>query len=91
MSMELFPIKARGTGYVIAFTAYCICNVGVRVSAMFQKCAVVTYQMQASIIAIYANINTSLPILISGAVLVLSGFIALLLPIEPRGNASIEK
>ncbi|KIM54182.1 hypothetical protein SCLCIDRAFT_392454 [Scleroderma citrinum Foug A] len=73
MSMELFPIKARGTGYVIAFTAYCICNVG------------------ASIIAIYANINTSLPILISGAVLVLSGFIALLLPIEPRGNASIEK
>jgi len=89
LSLELLPIKARGTGYTMVFTVNCTCNAMVRVSAMFQKCTVI-YQMQASIIALYANINTSLPMWVSGAVLVLAGFIALFLPIEPRGDASLE-
>lgn len=72
LSLELFPIKARGTGYTMVFTVNCTCNA------------------MASIIALYANINTSLPMWVSGAVLVLAGFIALCLPIEPRGDASLE-
>ena len=91
LSLELLPIKARGTGYAMVFIVNCICNAMVRVSVMFQKyTAVISIPMQASIIGLYANINTPLPLWFSGAVLVLAGFIALFLPIEPRGDASLE-
>ncbi|KIM64398.1 hypothetical protein SCLCIDRAFT_630031 [Scleroderma citrinum Foug A] len=59
LSLELLPIKARGTGYAMVFIVNCICNA------------------MASIIGLYANINTPLPLWFSGAVLVLAGFIAL--------------
>jgi hypothetical protein len=47
------------------------------------------YRRQAPIIALYADLTTSVPIFISGALFLLAGFIALLLPFEPRGKASL--
>ena len=41
------------------------------------------------IIALYANLATSIPIYISGAVFIAAGFIALLLPFEFCGKASL--
>ena len=45
--------------------------------------------MQAPIIALKADLSTPVPIYVSGALFVAFGFIALLLPFEPRGKASI--
>lgn len=44
---------------------------------------------KAPIIALYANLATSVPIYVSGALFLISGLIALLLPFEPRGKASL--
>ena len=44
---------------------------------------------QAPIIALYANITTSVPIWISGSIFIAAGLTALLLPFESRGNASL--
>ncbi|EIM84320.1 MFS general substrate transporter [Stereum hirsutum FP-91666 SS1] len=43
----------------------------------------------APIIALYANINTPVPVYIAGALIIAAGGMALLLPFEPRGRASI--
>ncbi|KAG1775527.1 MFS general substrate transporter [Suillus placidus] len=47
------------------------------------------FGVMAPIIALYANLKTSVPIWVSGAIFIVSGFIALLLPFEPRGHASL--
>jgi len=47
------------------------------------------FGIMAPIIALYANLTTSVPIWISGAIFIVTGFIALLLPFEPRGHASL--
>jgi len=47
------------------------------------------FGIMAPIIALYADLTTSVPIYISGALFLVSGFIALLLPFEPRGKASL--
>ncbi|EMD40259.1 major facilitator superfamily protein mfs3 [Gelatoporia subvermispora B] len=47
------------------------------------------FGVMAPIIAIYANLTTSVPIFIAGALFTVAGLIALLLPYEPRGKASI--
>jgi len=47
------------------------------------------FGVMAPIIALYADLTTSVPIYISGAIFLVSGFIALLLPFEPRGKASL--
>ncbi|QRV76924.1 major facilitator superfamily transporter [Ceratobasidium sp. AG-Ba] len=47
------------------------------------------FGIMAPIIALYANLSTSVPIYISGALFILGGLIALLLPFEPRGKASL--
>ncbi|KAH9851726.1 sugar transporter [Lenzites betulinus] len=47
------------------------------------------FGIMAPIIALKANLATSVPIWVSGALFLVSGFISLLLPIEPRGKASI--
>lgn len=44
---------------------------------------------QAPIIALYANLNTAAPVYIAGGLVIGSGGLALLLPYEPRGKASI--
>ncbi|THH06850.1 hypothetical protein EW145_g3805 [Phellinidium pouzarii] len=43
----------------------------------------------APIIALYADVGTSAPVYISGALIIVAGFLALLLPFEPRGKASL--
>ncbi|TBU23728.1 membrane transporter [Dichomitus squalens] len=47
------------------------------------------FGIMAPIIALYANLNTPVPIYVSGSLFVVSGFIALLLPFESRGKAAI--
>ncbi|KAA1474777.1 MFS general substrate transporter [Dentipellis sp. KUC8613] len=47
------------------------------------------FGIMAPIIALYASLTSSVPIYISGAIFIASGFIALLLPFEPRGKASL--
>ena len=44
---------------------------------------------RAPIIALYADLTTSVPIYVSGAIFIAAGFIALLIPFEPRGRASL--
>ncbi|KZP05085.1 MFS general substrate transporter [Athelia psychrophila] len=43
----------------------------------------------APIIALYANLATAAPVYVSGALLIFSGVLTLLLPYEPQGKASI--
>ncbi|KAF9805967.1 hypothetical protein IEO21_08879 [Rhodonia placenta] len=43
----------------------------------------------APVIALYANLNTAVPVYVSGALIIGSGVLALLLPYEPRGKTSI--
>ncbi|KIM38486.1 hypothetical protein M413DRAFT_30036 [Hebeloma cylindrosporum] len=47
------------------------------------------FGVMAPIIALYADLTTSVPIFIAGAIFLTAGFIALLLPYEPRGRASL--
>ena len=47
------------------------------------------FGIMAPITALYANLTTSVPIYISGALFIISGLIALLLPFEPRGKAPL--
>ena len=47
------------------------------------------FGITAPIIALYANLETSAPIYVSASLFVVSGFIALLLPYDPRGKASL--
>ncbi|KAJ3719618.1 MFS general substrate transporter [Lentinula guzmanii] len=47
------------------------------------------FSVIAPIIALYANLETATPVYISGALIIFAGFMALLLPYEPRGKASI--
>lgn len=47
------------------------------------------FGVMAPIIALYADLTTSVPIFVSGALFVLAGVLALLLPYEPRGKASL--
>jgi MFS family permease len=47
------------------------------------------FGIMSPIIALYANLATSVPIYISGALFIVSGLIALLLPFDPIGKASL--
>jgi len=43
----------------------------------------------APIIALYANLSTAVPVYISGGLIFMAGGLALLIPYEPRGKASM--
>ncbi|KIP06743.1 hypothetical protein PHLGIDRAFT_24417 [Phlebiopsis gigantea 11061_1 CR5-6] len=43
----------------------------------------------APVIALYANLETAVPVYVSGALIIAAGFLAMLLPYEPRGKASL--
>ncbi|KAF5377853.1 hypothetical protein D9615_006829 [Tricholomella constricta] len=47
------------------------------------------FGIMAPIIALYADLTSSVPIFIAGAIFVVAGVIALLLPFESRGRASL--
>jgi hypothetical protein len=96
-SPEVFPAKDRGTGNGLTATAARLFGVMVRPSGKgLNLCSVAklrnppffTY-VQAPVIALYANLNTAVPVYVAGALLFCAGSLALLLPFEPRGKASI--
>jgi MFS family permease len=47
------------------------------------------FGITAPIIALYTNLATAAPIYVSASLFIVSSFIALLLPFEPRGKASL--
>jgi hypothetical protein len=47
------------------------------------------YPVQSPIVALYADLSTPVPIYIAGALFLVSGLIAFLLPFESRGRASL--
>ncbi|KAJ7467454.1 hypothetical protein FB451DRAFT_1369198 [Mycena latifolia] len=47
------------------------------------------FGVMAPVVALYANIRTSVPIYIAGILFIVSGFIVLLLPFESRGRAAL--
>lgn len=89
-SPEIFPAKDRGTGN--SLTAMASRIFGVIVSVPFSPSTVHrtdSWILQAPIIALYANLSTAVPVYIAGALIISAGLLALLLPYEPRGKASI--
>lgn len=96
VSPELFPTRDRGTGNAIVSSANRI--FGIMVSGMVDQGLLwgwyVTWKLtsrlvQSPIIALYANLNTSVPIWVAGVIFLAAGLIALLLPFEPRGKAAL--
>ncbi|KAK0216531.1 membrane transporter [Armillaria nabsnona] len=51
--------------------------------------ATAIFGVLAPVIALYADLSTSVPVYISGTLFIFSGFLALFLPYEPKGRASI--
>jgi sugar phosphate permease len=47
------------------------------------------FGVMSPIVALYANLATSVPIYISASLFIVSGLIALFLPFDPRGRASL--
>jgi len=43
----------------------------------------------APVVALYANLETAVPVYISGALIMVAGVLAVFLPYEPRGKVSI--
>ena len=95
ISPEIFPAKDRGTGNALVAASNRVFGVMVSPSfprpsgCMRERGAHMGLCTQAPIIALYADLSTPIPIYVSGALFVVSGFIALLLPFEPRGKASL--
>lgn len=99
ISPELFPAKDRGTGNGLTATATRVFGIIVspeRPHAYFARGmrnspvpVLPLLLSQAPVIALYANLETAVPVYVSGGLIIGSGAIALLLPYEPRGKASI--
>jgi hypothetical protein len=81
---ELFPAKCRGTGSALTVTANRICGVMVRAPSSSYNFS--NSFLQAPVIALYANLTTSTPIYISGALFLIAGSLVLLLPYESRDS-----
>ena len=47
------------------------------------------FGIMAPIVAIYANLETAVPVYVSGALFIAAGLLTLILPFEPRGKASL--
>ena len=47
------------------------------------------FGIMAPIVAIYANLNTPVPVYVSGALFIVAGLLVMLLPFEPKGRASL--
>ena len=91
---ELFPTRDRGTGNALTATANRVFGVIVRLHFCVRSRGGIEichgfFGSQAPIIALYTNLTTAVPIFIAGAILLAAGFIALLLPYESRGKASL--
>ena len=80
---EIFPTKDRGTGNGLAATANRIFGVMAPIIASIPR-VFCTW-----LIVVYADLTTSVPIYISGALFIVAGCLMLLLPYEPRGKTSL--
>jgi MFS family permease len=80
---EIFPTKDRGTGNGLAATANRIFGV------MAPIIASIPAVFWTWLIVVYADLTTSVPIYISGALFIVAGCLILLLPYEPRGKTSL--
>lgn len=98
VSPEVFPAKDRGTGNGLTATSTRLFGVMVRRPSEkgLNLCSVAKRltppffsYVQAPIIAIYANLDTAVPVYVAGALVFCAGGLALLLPFEPQGKASI--
>lgn len=89
ISPELFPAKDRGTGNGLTATATRVFGILVRPPSHCSSATYVSRSPQAPVIALYANLNTAAPVYVSGALIFGAGALALLLPYEPRGKASL--
>ncbi len=93
ISPEVFPAKDRGTGNGLTATATRVFGIIVCTphspEPSFCSASVYSFDPQAPVIALYANLQTAVPVYISGALIIGSGALALLLPYEPQGKASI--
>ena len=90
ISPELFPAKDRGTGNGLTATATRVFGIIVCCTVYLASYTVANvWPTQAPVIALYANLETAVPVYVSGALIIGSGVLALLLPYEPRGKASI--
>jgi hypothetical protein len=91
-SSEVFPGKHRGTGNGLTATAARVFSVLARSLLPETNCSpglTALSSVQAPIIALYADLKTAVPVYIAGALLIGAGGLALLLPFEPQGKASI--
>lgn len=86
---EIFPAKDRGTGNGLTAIATRVFSVLVCAFVYHSRTCELMYALQAPIIALAANLDTSVPVYISGALIIVAGFVALLLPFEPRGKSSL--
>jgi hypothetical protein len=94
ISPEIFPAKDRGTGNALTATATRV--FGVLVGALVASRCIFKFKShitlsytQAPIIALYADLSTAVPVYISGGLIFLASGLALLIPFEPRGKASL--
>lgn len=88
ISPEIFPAKDRGTGNGLTATAARLFAILARNSPsnLTIPCS---HFSKSPIIALYADIGTAVPVYVSGGLILFAGALALVLPFEPRGKASI--
>ena len=89
ISPEIFPAKYRGTGNGLVSTATRVFGVIVSTSFISPLSLVIHSLKKAPVIALYADLTTAVPVYIAGALIISAGALALLVPFEPRGKASI--
>ena len=86
---ELFPTKDRGTGVGIAGKSILFKETMPCIKSIRAATANRIFGVMSPIVALYADLSTPVPIYVSGALFIASGLIALLLPFETRGKASL--
>jgi hypothetical protein len=91
VSSELFPAKDRGTGNGLASTTQRLFSVMVSRCCYFEICFLKNHcnLVQGPLIALYANLKTAVPVYVSGGLMLLCACLAVLLPFDPRGKASL--
>lgn len=85
---EVFPTKDRGTGNALTATSGRIGGI-IAVSFCAAASDALILICSQPLVAMYADLRTSVPVYISGAMFVLSGLLSLMLPYETQGKASL--
>jgi hypothetical protein len=91
---EIFPTKDRGTGNALTATSnriFGIMAVSHSAPILLPHCLPNGLELTNSqpIIAMFANLQTAVPVYISGALFIVAGLLVILLPFESQGKASL--